>query len=885
MRPIIDLDECIRDSPKFREALEENEESIDQLEIKLDKLVKLCSNMVETGKSHVTAKSAFINGIWDLIGYFKDDASIVNSLNRFIQILTDVLKYQSILLEHAQKSIVKNLSNFIKMDIRQSKETRRHFEKISDDLDNALFRNSQVQRTKASECEDAHNVLIATRSCFQHLALDYVHQLSCLQSKKRHEVLQTLLSLMGAYSTYFHQGSDLFEDSEPFLKQLGSTLEKLSKESTDLSKQLDSRHTLVTSKDVVPVVHKDPSANNGISLEGYLFKRTSNAFKTWNRRWFIIQNGQLVYRKRSKDEQRTIMEEDLRLCTVKPALDFERRFCFEVLSPSKTHMLQADSQESYDCWITALQSGISRALDQPARDDEDEKISMSEWKASSDSSLSSASRQSANPVPKPPRAHIQLTSIPGNELCCDCRSPGPCWASINLGITLCIECSGIHRSMGVHVSKVRSLTLDTWEPEILKVMAELGNTVINSVYEARVDENVAVRATPDCSRSVREAWIKAKYLQKAFVKPLLGSVACLSPSRASPAATPVLRKATLPQRWSVRKMHRRRRTIHTQDQRHADTGDTALRVARRHSSAVTLPADKSPVSIDALSVSSVGSETRFSMASQESGVVMKEGTSLPPSDNEGKAAVEGSSNRSEDDVLVFGESLVPVMPPPSELELDSADESPTQDEEDTTQEEDMSNLSPSLLLYRAAAAHNLPVMCLALANGADPNWSNPDEGGRYPLHQAIQSGSIMACEFLLLNGAKSNNADDNGRTSLHISTLLGNTGQVCLLLKHGADQHSEDKDGATALKIAVDNANPDIVTMLRLAKLNEEIRRDEFGNPAAAVGQSSAPSGRRGKSRKGKRLVTSCLSSLHPSLEKAMGPRLKSQHGMSDGRY
>ncbi|KAH7956511.1 hypothetical protein HPB52_010152 [Rhipicephalus sanguineus] len=791
MRPIIDLDECIRDSPKFREALEENEESIDQLEIKLEKLVKLCTNMVETGKSHVTAKSAFINGIWDLVGYFKDDASIVNSLNRFIQILTDVLKYQSILLEHAQKSIVKNLSNFIKMDIRQSKETRRHFEKISDDLDNALFRNSQVQRTKASECEDAHNVLIATRSCFQHLTLDYVHQLSCLQSKKRHEVLQTLLSLMGAYSTYFHQGSDLFEDSEPFLKQLGTTLDKLSKESTDLSKQLDSRHTLVTSKaslptyDVVPVVHKDPSANNGISLEGYLFKRTSNAFKTWNRRWFIIQNGQLVYRKRSKDEQRTVMEEDLRLCTVKPALDFERRFCFEVLSPSKQckeSLILASEKSvvlllvSLFCWnpFTNLESFMTSICDFSFM------LEMQEWKASSDSSLSSMSRQSANPVPKPPRAHIQLTSIPGNELCCDCRSPGPCWASINLGITLCIECSGIHRSLGVHVSKVRSLTLDTWEPEILKVMAELGNTVINSVYEARVDENVAVRATPDCSRSVREAWIKAKYLQKAFVKPLLGSVACLSPSRdalgASPAATPVLRKATLPQRWSVRKMHRRRRTIHTQDQRHADTGDTALGVARRHSSAVTLPADKSPVSIDALSVSSVGSETRFSMASQESGVVMKEGTSLPPSDNEGRAVVEGSSNQLMDDVLVFGESLVPVMPPPSELELDSADESPTQDEEDTTQEEDMSNLSPSLLLYRAAAAHNLPVMCLALANGADPNWSNPDEGGRYPLHQAIQSGSIMACEFLLLNGAKSNNADDNGRTSLHISTLLGNTG-------------------------------------------------------------------------------------------------------------
>ncbi|CAN7987409.1 unnamed protein product [Ixodes pacificus] len=840
MRPIVNLDECIRDSPKFREALEENEENIDQLESKLDRLVRLCSTMVETGKSHVAAQSGFINGIWDLVGYFKDDVSIVNSLNRFIQILTDVLKYQSILLDQAQRSVIKNLNNFIKNDIRQSKETRRHFEKMSDDLDNALFRNSAVPRSKPVECEDAHNVLIATRSCFQHLALDYVHQVENCPTLYYSFFHPQLLSLMSAYSTYYHQGYDLFEDSEPFLKQLGGSLDKLGKESSDLSKQLDSRHLLVTSKDVIPVVHKDPSTNNGISLEGYLFKRTSNAFKTWNRRWFIIQNGQLVYRKRSKEEMKTVMEEDLRLCTVKPAQEFERRFCFEVLSPSKTHMLQADSQESYNCWITALQSGISHALNhQPTHDEDDNALPTNDRKTSSETTLTSLSKHSANPLPKPPRAHIQLTSIPGNELCCDCRAPGPSWASINLGITLCIECSGIHRSLGVHVSKVRSLTLDSWEPEILKVMAELGNTVINGVYEARVDESIAVRATADSSRSLREAWIKAKYVSRAFVKPLLGSMACLTPPRdRAPLATlSELQASHMPRRWSVRKMHRRRRTL-LLGERHARAGDAAVEAACRRTTVVSSPVDKSPASADALSVSSLGSETQASLTSQESGGALKDSgvaSSVPQSDAEGSGssqnAMETSSDPSEDDVLVFGESLVPAVPPPSNLELDSADESPTQDEEDTTLEEDISNLSPSLLLYRAAAAHNLPVMCLALANGADPNWTNPDEDGRYPLHQAIQSGSIMACEFLLLNGAKSNSADSMGRTSLHVSTLLGNTGQVCLLLKHGADQHTQDKDGATALKMAVDNANPDIVTMLRLAKLNEEIRRDEFGNP------------------------------------------------------
>lgn len=65
---------------------------------------------------------------------------------------------------------------------------------------------------------------------------------------------------------------------------------------------------------------------------------------------------------------------------------------------------------------------------------------------------------------------------------------------------LSIECSGVHRSLGVHYSKVRSLTLDDWEPEILKVMAELGNTVVNNVYEALPIPTNMIKATPKCNR-------------------------------------------------------------------------------------------------------------------------------------------------------------------------------------------------------------------------------------------------------------------------------------------------------------------------------------------------------------------------------------------------
>lgn len=63
-----------------------------------------------------------------------------------------------------------------------------------------------------------------------------------------------------------------------------------------------------------------------------------------------------------------------------------------------------------------------------------------------------------------------LLKLPENRECADCGTRAPRWASINLGIFICMRCSGIHRSLGVHISKVRSTTLDTWLPEQVSFM-------------------------------------------------------------------------------------------------------------------------------------------------------------------------------------------------------------------------------------------------------------------------------------------------------------------------------------------------------------------------------------------------------------------------------
>ena len=73
-----------------------------------------------------------------------------------------------------------------------------------------------------------------------------------------------------------------------------------------------------------------------------------------------------------------------------------------------------------------------------------------------------------------------VQAMPCNTVCADCGAAQPDWASVNLGVLICLSCSGIHRSMGVHVSKVRSLTLDVWTPSCTALLAAIGNAKVGA---------------------------------------------------------------------------------------------------------------------------------------------------------------------------------------------------------------------------------------------------------------------------------------------------------------------------------------------------------------------------------------------------------------------
>ncbi|XP_019409322.1 PREDICTED: arf-GAP with GTPase, ANK repeat and PH domain-containing protein 1 isoform X3 [Crocodylus porosus] len=175
----------------------------------------------------------------------------------------------------------------------------------------------------------------------------------------------------------------------------------------------------------------------------------------------------------------------------------EENFEFIIVSlTGQTWHFEATTYEERDAWVQAIESQILASLQ------------------SCESSKNKSRLTSQNEA----MALQSIRNIRGNSHCVDCEAQNPDWASLNLGALICIECSGIHRNLGTHLSRVRSLDLDDWPIELIKVMSSIGNELANSVWEE--SSQGRMKPSSDSTREEKERWIRAKYEQKLFLAPL-----------------------------------------------------------------------------------------------------------------------------------------------------------------------------------------------------------------------------------------------------------------------------------------------------------------------------------------------------------------------------
>ncbi|KAL2418945.1 Protein csx2 [Exophiala dermatitidis] len=275
--------------------------------------------------------------------------------------------------------------------------------------------------------------------------------------------------------------------------------------------------------------------------------------QAWHKFWIVLDQGKLSEYSNWKDKLDLHRDPiDLRMASVRVARDAERRFCFEVITPQYKRIYQATTEDEMNNWINAINNALQSAFEtgphatqQPRKEASGREYgAMLTGKSSSQSGPHGYSqrndalgvsrrttvgsrpayiRASSNTYEESPSKLLdQLRSNdPSNQYCADCGSTSKVdWVSLNLGIILCIECGGIHRSLGTHVSKIRSLTLDvhSFTVDIVELLMLIGNRISNQVWESLLDPSI--KPGPTATREQRLKFITAKYVERAFVEPV-----------------------------------------------------------------------------------------------------------------------------------------------------------------------------------------------------------------------------------------------------------------------------------------------------------------------------------------------------------------------------
>ncbi|XP_045932256.1 arf-GAP with SH3 domain, ANK repeat and PH domain-containing protein 2 isoform X2 [Micropterus dolomieu] len=503
------------------------EEVLDSDRLVLQKMKKAAKAKYTSGQDHVSHLEQYIHSMERLSVncHSNGETEVGSAFCRLADFSKELLSPMKNLLKSMLHNINFFLDSLVKGDLREVKgDLKKPFDRAWRDYESRfkqvekekreLARQYGMVRTEVSGGEIAEELEKERRS-FQLSMCEYLIKVNEIKTKRGVDLLQNLIKHYHSHNNFLQECVSTTQRLKQYMEELNGVL------TTVKQRQEEEKRQLVSLRDQLrPVVHTDQDSlpkqvysmhqllgdkQYGTERTGFLYKKSDGLRKMWQKRKCSVHNCYLTIAHATPNKPPTKL--NLLTCQVKPSVEDKK--CFDLISHNRTYHFLAEDEAECVAWISVLsnskQEALSAALDGGRRGG-----------GGGESSVEDLTRAITDDIRR----------MPGNNNCCDCGAPDPGWLSTNLGILTCIECSGIHREMGVHVSRIQSLSLDSLGTSDLLLARNVGNAGFNEILEANL-MSPSLKPSQHSHMAERKDFILSKYQDVNFVRRSHSSSAAL----------------------------------------------------------------------------------------------------------------------------------------------------------------------------------------------------------------------------------------------------------------------------------------------------------------------------------------------------------------------